>query len=99
MASSTWRRRGREKSEAKTANRILPRRLLQPGLENRAAVLSRVRQLLFDPQQLVVLGDPIGARGGACLDLARRKTDGQVGDSRVLGFTAAVAGDGRVSVA
>ena len=38
--------------------------------EKRAAVDGRVAEHLFDPQQLVVLGNAVGPRGRAGLDLA-----------------------------
>src|SRR5206468_3143672 len=53
-----------------------------------------VAQLLLDPQQPVVLGDAIGARGGAGLDLAGTGGDSEVGDGGVLGLARAV-GDHR----
>src|SRR3990172_2710511 len=47
---------------------------------------GRRSKFLFDPQQLVVLRDPVGPRGGAGLDLARRQPHDQVGDRAVLGL-------------
>src|SRR5208282_1213814 len=49
--------------------------------------------------QLVVLGDTIGATGGAGLDLTSVGSDGNVRNRRILGFAAAVADDGGVTVA
>src|ERR1051325_5772566 len=43
-----------------------------------AQIFRRLPQLLFDPQELVVFGDAICAAGGARLDLARSKPDGEV---------------------
>src|SRR4051794_8317788 len=58
-------------------------------LERRpAGEAAGVAELLLDPQQLVVLGDAVGARGGAGLDLAAIRADGQLGDERVLGLAA-----------
>ena len=72
--------------------RIVGRPLLP--LEQRSAVEGRLAQNLFDPQQLVVLGHAVGPRGRAGLDLAGAQRHGQVGDGRVLGLAAAMAGDG-----
>ena len=54
--------------------------------KQRAAVLGAVAELLFDPQQLVVLGHAVAARGAAGLDLAGAQGDGQVGDRRCPRF-------------
>ena len=57
------------------------------------AGVDRVRaQLRLDAQQLVVLGEALRAARRARLDLARRQADGEVGDERVLGLSAAVRG-------
>ena len=45
-------------------------------------------ELLLDPQQLVVLGDAVAARGGAGLDLTAAGGHREVGDRRVLGLAA-----------
>ena len=47
-----------------------------------------VAELRLDPQQPVVLGDALGARRRAGLDLAGAGGDGEVGDGRVLGLAA-----------
>ena len=57
----------------------------------------RVAELLLDAQQLVVLGDAIGPRGRAGLQLAGVHRDGEVGDGRVLGLAGAVRDDGAVA--
>ena len=54
-------------------------------------VVGDVAELLLDAQQLVVLGDAVGAAGGAGLDLAGVGRHGEVGDGRVLGLAGAVA--------
>src|SRR6187455_116144 len=54
-------------------------------------VASRVVELLLDAQQLVVLGDPLGAGGGTGLDLAAVGGDREVGDRGVLGLAGTVA--------
>ena len=56
-------------------------------------------QLFFDPQQLVVFGDAIGAGGGASLDLARTGGYRQIGNERVFRFAGAVRDDRRIAVA
>src|SRR6478735_5387023 len=56
-----------------------------------AGVDRGVVELLLDAQQLVVLGDPLGPRRGAGLDLAAVGRDGEVGDRGVLGLAGAVA--------
>src|SRR6476660_2415731 len=62
-------------------------------------VAGGVVELLLDAQQLVVLGDALGARGGAGLDLAAVGGDGEVGDGDVLGLPRAVAHHAAVAVA
>ena len=60
--------------------------------------VNRLRaQFLFNAQELVVLGDAVGAAHGTGLDLAGVRRDGDVGDRGVLGFAGAVRGDGRVA--
>src|SRR5258708_31143524 len=58
-----------------------------------------IAQLRFNPQQRVVLGDAIGPRGGAGLDLACARGYGEVCDERVFGFAGAMRDDRRVAVA
>src|SRR5664280_1610795 len=55
-------------------------------------------ELFLDAEQLVVLGDAIGAAGRAGLELADAGGDGEVGDGRVLGLARAVRDHGRVAV-
>ena len=47
-------------------------------------------EFFFDTQQLVVLGDAIGAAGRAGLDLAGIRRDGEIGDECIFGFPGAV---------
>src|SRR5690606_9855695 len=47
-------------------------------------------ELGLDPQQLVVLRDPVRARGAARLDLTAIRPHGDVRDRRVLGLARAV---------
>jgi len=54
--------------------------------------------LLLNSEELVVLGDAVGAAEGAGLDLARVGGHGDIGDRRVLGLAGAVADDGGVAV-
>src|SRR5215468_2328625 len=56
-------------------------------------------QLLFDAQQLVVLGDTVRARCRSGLYLSDARTNSQVGDERVFRLAGAMADDRRVSVA
>src|ERR1019366_5862102 len=46
----------------------------------------RSAQLLFNPQELVVLRNAVGARGGAGLDLSRSRRDRKLRDERELAF-------------
>src|SRR5579862_2826345 len=68
----------------------------------RESAPARIRrasaQLLLDPEQLVVLGDAIGARRRAGLDLTGAERDGEVGDRRILGLAGAVRHHRRVAV-
>ena len=63
---------------------------LHPGIH------SCSPQLLLDPQQPVVFLHPLGAAGGAGLDLAGIQGCGQVGDGGVAGLAGAVGDDGGV---
>jgi hypothetical protein len=58
-----------------------------------------VAEVLGNAEELVVLGDAVGAAGAAGLDLAGARGDGQVGDERVLGLAGAMADDAAVAVA
>jgi len=49
-----------------------------------------VVQLVLDAQQLVVFADSIGTTQGTSFDLAGIGGNRQVGDSRILGFAAAM---------
>ena len=63
-----------------------------------ARVLGALAELLLDPQELVVLRDPVAPRRGTRLDLPYAGRDGQVGDGRILGLAGAVGHDRRVPV-
>src|SRR4051812_32356563 len=66
--------------------------------EDGAPRVGRVAaELLLDAQELVVLGDAIGARRRARLDLTAARRDREVGDRDVLGLPRAVGHDGRVA--
>ena len=71
------------------------RMLGQPGLLEvegfDAEEFGGLAELFFDAQELVVLGDAVGAAGGAGLDLAGVGGHGDVGDDGVLGLAGAVA--------
>merc|ERR1719331_1410499 len=49
-----------------------------------ARVDGRRAELLLNAQQLVVLGEALGAARRASLDLARLEANGEVGDERIL---------------
>ena len=57
------------------------------------AEASGAAELFFDAQEVVVLGDALGARRRAGLDLAAAGGHGQVGDERVLGLAGAMRDD------
>ncbi len=59
-----------------------------------AGIFGGIAQFGFDAQQLVVLGNAVGAGGRAGLDLAHVQGHGQVGDGAVLGLAGAVGGNG-----
>ena len=63
------------------------------------AVRGGLAEHRLDAQQLVVLGDSVGAGRRAGLDLAAVGGDGEVGDGDVLGLARAVRHDRRVGVA
>src|SRR6187549_3643004 len=63
-----------------------------------AAVDRAGAQLLFDAEELIVLGDTVGAGSGPGLDLASVGRDRDVGDRYVLGLARAMRDDGRVLV-
>ena len=65
----------------------------------RADALERrgVGQGFLDAEELVVLGDAVGAGGGAGFDLAGVRRHDDVGDGAVLGLAAAVRDDGGVA--
>ena len=79
---------------------LAPRRALSGGTRGKAVqagVAGARAELLLDPQQLVVLGDPVRARRRARLDLAGVRRDREVGDRRVLGLAGAVRDHGACS--
>jgi hypothetical protein len=47
-------------------------------------------ELLFDAEELVVLGQALRAAGSASLDLTSAETDNNVGNGEILGLTGAV---------
>src|SRR5712664_350922 len=54
-------------------------------------------QFFFDAEELVVLGDAVGAAGRTGLDLAGGGGHGEIGDESVFGFAGAVRDDGVVA--
>src|SRR5215813_5457784 len=64
----------------------------------KAVVAGRRAQLLFDPQQLVVFCDAVGARSRAGFDLPRVGRDGQVDDEWVFGLARTVGDDSGVVI-
>src|SRR4029453_12621909 len=62
-----------------------------------AGVACGVVEFFFDAQELIVLGDALGAGRGTGLDLARVGGNGDVSNGGVLGFAGAVRGDGGVT--
>src|SRR5438093_8711763 len=54
-------------------------------------------EFFLDAEELIVLGDAVGAAGGAGFDLAGSGGDGEIGDEGVLGFAGAVGDDGVVA--
>jgi hypothetical protein len=60
---------------------------LEPWKGRGACVAGRVVEILLDPQQLVVLGHPVGTRRSAGLDLAAVGSDRKIGNRGVLGLT------------
>lgn len=53
---------------------------------------SRISQLLFNTEQLIVLGRTFTSAGSARLDLARAETNGEISNAIVLGFSRTVRG-------
>jgi len=41
---------------------------------------------VFDPKQLIVLGNAIGSRQGPGFNLTRVRGDGEIGDERIFSF-------------
>src|SRR6476619_4281271 len=63
------------------------------GQRRAPEVAGVVAKLVGDPQRAVVLGDALGARRGAGLDLSGAHRDDEVADRRVLGLARAVGDD------
>src|SRR5660397_166829 len=55
---------------------------------------GRRTEFLLDPEQLVVLRDPVGPRGGAGLDLPGGEPHDEVGDRAVLGLAGSMGHHG-----
>src|SRR5882672_212456 len=54
-------------------------------------------QFFLDAEELVVLGDAVGAAGGTRFDLAGGCSNGEIGDESVFGFAGAMRDDGVVA--
>ncbi len=65
--------------------------LLRGISEVESGVAGIAAELFLDPQQLVVLGKPLGPAGSASLDLAGAQAHHQISDEGVLGLTTPVA--------
>src|SRR5215210_1763799 len=72
-------------------------RLRAPAKRIPTGIFGVAAKLLFDPEELVVLGGAVGSGGSAGLDLARVRRDRQVGDRRVLGLARPVGDDDGVA--
>ena len=68
-------------------------RVQRSAKTSRPGIMRDLAQLLLDAEQLVVLGEPVGAGEAAGLDLPAIGGDGEVGDGRVLGLARAVRHD------
>src|SRR5690348_6875224 len=107
-AAMSARRRSRESDDGPSVATIFVRRSIAitrlrvlmrcAGERPPAGVHRLVTKLLLDPEQLVVLRDPVAPRGRTRLDLAGAECDGEIGDRRVLRLARAVGHDGRVAV-
>ncbi len=64
-----------------------------------AQELRGLAEFFFDAEELVVLGDAVGAAGRAGLDLAGAGAYREVGDEDVFGLAGAVGDDTGVAVA
>src|SRR5690606_119083 len=71
----------------------------QPLGKPRASVKRVLAKILFQPQQLIVLGHTVSTGGRSGFDLTVGHRDGEVGDERILGFATAVADHAAVTAA
>src|SRR5689334_16125449 len=86
------------RTRTKVSQRMAGGRPLADQLvESVAAGVAGVAQLFLDAQQLVVLGDALGTRQRAGLDLQRVGGDRDIGDGGVLGLARTVRNDGGVA--
>src|SRR5438445_9685918 len=69
----------------------------QPNILKLSAVDGVGSQQLFDAQQLIVFGYPVGAAEGASLDLARVRSHCDIRDGRIFGFAGAVTNHRRIA--
>src|SRR5260370_16683161 len=54
-------------------------------------------QVFLDAEKLIVLGDAVGAAGGAGFDLAGGRSHGEIGDESVFGLAGSMGNDGIVA--
>src|SRR5215475_15604897 len=92
-------RKARRSEPALSSRNSLARgRRAQTIAERRLACIARfVAQLLLDADELIVLGDAVGARQRARLDLAGIGGDRDIGDGVVLRLARAMRNYGRVA--
>src|SRR5258708_10057311 len=62
-----------------------------------AVEAGRGAELFFDAEELIVLGDAVGAAGRAGFNLAGGGGDGEIGDEGVFGFAGAMRDDGVIA--
>ena len=62
-----------------------------------AGELGGFAELFFDAEELIVLGDAVGAAGRAGLDLTRAGRYRQIGDEGILRFAGTMRDHGRVT--
>src|SRR5680860_1061999 len=64
--------------------------LFQVSERRPAGKICHLSQLVLDAQELVVLGRPLSTSGSTCLYLPSIRSDGQIGNGRILGLARTV---------